>query len=93
MVIRRRRECTNCKKRYTTYEYIEEISLMVIKADGRRESFDRKKLKNGILLACTKRPISMEVIDGIVERIEEKVNSNFIREVKSKKIPIDRKTI
>jgi len=86
IVIRRRRECTNCKKRYTTYEYIEKISLMVIKADGRRESFDRKKLKNGILLACTKRPISMEVIDDVVERIEEKVNNNFIREVKSKVI-------
>ena len=84
MTIRRRRECIKCNKRYTTYEYIEEMSLMVTKADGRRESFDRKKLKNGILIACTKRPISMEAIDGIVGRIEEKINNNFIREVKSK---------
>ncbi len=81
--IRRRRECTNCVKRFTTYEYIEEASFMVIKIDGRREHFDRKKLTRGIQIACTKRPISTEKIDKIVNHIEEKIYKNYTREVKS----------
>ena len=84
--IRRRRECTKCKKRFTTYEYVEVSTLMVIKADGRREQFDRKKLTKGIQIACTKRPVSMDKIDYIVNRIEEKINNSFTREVKSKVI-------
>jgi len=84
--VRRRRVCTKCKKRYTTYEYIEETSFMVIKADGRRETFDRKKLKNGIMLACTKRPISIDIINNMVHQIEEKINRNFTKEVKSQVI-------
>ena len=64
--IKRRRECKNCKKRYTTYERPEEVSLTVVKSDSRRESFDRKKLREGIARACEKRPISSETIDKIV---------------------------
>ncbi len=82
--IRRRRECAKCNKRYTTYEYIEDTSLMVIKGDGRREPFNRKKLKNGIVLSCKKRPVSMEIIDNMVNKIEEKINKKFIKEAESK---------
>ncbi|KPK41195.1 MAG: NrdR family transcriptional regulator, partial [Omnitrophica WOR_2 bacterium SM23_29] len=68
--IRRRRECLKCQKRFTTYERLEEIPLMVIKKDSRREPFDRKKLLAGILKACEKRPIPMEKIEGMVDEIE-----------------------
>ena len=84
--IRRRRECIKCRKRYTTYEHIENTSFMVIKADGRREPFNRKKLIKGIQIACTKRPISVDKIDDIVNHIVEKINANYSREVKSKVI-------
>ena len=86
LFIRRRRKCLKCGKRFTTYEYIEESSLMVVKADARRELFNRKKLKDGILIACTKRPISIDEIDNVVQRIDEKIHKNFIKEVDSKTI-------
>ncbi|HOK07194.1 MAG TPA: transcriptional regulator NrdR [Syntrophales bacterium] len=68
--IRRRRECLGCGKRFTTYEVVEEVLPMVVKKDGRREPFDRMKIRNGLLKACEKRPISIDVIDGIVDIVE-----------------------
>ena len=82
--IRRRRECLRCKNRFTTYEYIEETPLMVIKKDGRREPFDRNKLLTGIVKACEKRPISMERLEKLVNSIELAVQKDFPREVRSK---------
>ena len=84
--IRRRRECLKCDKRFTTYEYVEATPLMVIKKDGRREPFDRKKIIAGILKACEKRPISVEKIEGLVTLIEHSLQKKFEREVGSKNI-------
>ena len=84
--VRRRRECTKCKKRFTTYEYVEEVPLMVIKKDGRRESFDRNKIISGILKACEKRPVSVDQIEQIVFDIERAVQKKYDREVDSKEI-------
>jgi transcriptional repressor NrdR len=81
--IRRRRECIKCKKRFTTYEYIEEIPLMVIKKDGRRESFDRNKIISGILKACEKRPVSMEKVEAVVDKVEKELQKSFDKEVKA----------
>ena len=69
--VRRRRECLGCTKRFTTYEYVEDVLPMVVKKDGRREQFDRQKMLNGVKKACEKRPISMEAIDKIVENVEQ----------------------
>ena len=71
--VRRRRECLKCGKRFTTYEYIEEISVMVIKKDGRREPFDRKKILAGIIRACEKRPVSMEKMEEIISQVERSI--------------------
>ena len=68
--IRRRRECQGCKQRFTTYEQVAKVNLLVVKRDGRREPFDRQKLFDGVLRACTKRPISTEVIDQLVMNVE-----------------------
>ncbi len=84
--IRRRRECLKCGKRFTTYEYIEEVSLMVIKKDGRREPFDRKKVLSGIIKACEKRPISMEKMEDIVIQIERTIQKKSDREVSASRI-------
>lgn len=84
--IRRRRQCLKCKKRFTTYEYIEKTPLMVIKKDGRREPFDRNKLLAGIVKACEKRPISIERIEKLVDMIEGSLQKEFHREVRSKEI-------
>lgn len=84
--IRRRRQCLSCNKRFTTNEYIEETPILVIKADLRREVFDREKLKKGILVACAKRPISMEQINGIVEQIENSLRDRSVDEISSKEI-------
>jgi transcriptional repressor NrdR len=84
--IRRRRECLKCGKRFTTYEYIEEVSLMVIKSDGRREPFDRKKVLSGVIKACEKRPISMEKMEDIVVQIERSIQKKSDREVSSSRI-------
>ena len=81
--VRRRRECEQCKKRFTTYEYIEEVPLMVIKKDGRREGFDRNKIISGILKACEKRPVGMEKVEAIVDRVEKELQKNFDKEVKA----------
>lgn len=81
--IRRRRECLKCGKRFTTYEYVEKAPLMVAKRDGSREKFDREKIKAGIIKACEKRPVSMEKIEEIVERIERDVQKKADQEAKS----------
>jgi len=86
VAIRRRRECLKCGKRFTTYEYIEEVSLMVIKKDGRREPFDRKKVLAGVIKACEKRPISMEKMEEIVTLVERAIQKKSDREVSSSKI-------
>jgi len=84
--VRRRRECLKCGKRFTTYEYIEEVSLMVIKKDGRREAFDRKKILAGIIRACEKRPISIEKMEEIVTWVERAIQKKSDREVSSERI-------
>jgi len=84
--VRRRRECLKCGKRFTTYEYIEEFSLMVIKKDGRREPFDRKKILAGITKACEKRPISLEKMEEIVIQIERAIQRKSDREASSSRI-------
>ena len=84
--IRRRRECLKCGKRFTTYEYIEEPSLMVIKKDGRREPFDRKKILSGIIKACEKRPISMDKMEDIIIQLERAIQKKPLREIPSTKI-------
>ena len=81
--IRRRRECTSCNRRYTTYERIEESPLRVVKKDDRREPFDRRKILSGLLKACEKRPVSLEALEQITETIEGKVLETFEREVPS----------
>jgi transcriptional repressor NrdR len=84
--IRRRRECKSCGQRFTTYERIAPIRLVVVKADGRREEFDRDKLLAGVSKACAKRPISVEAIEGLVGRIEGKLYSRGEREMESRVI-------
>ena len=81
--VRRRRECMKCRKRFTTYEYIEEVPLMVIKKDGRREAFDRNKIISGILKACEKRPVSMEKVEAVVDKVEKELQKSFDKEVKA----------
>ncbi len=81
--IRRRRECLQCGKRFTTYEYVEKDPLMVVKRDGTRKKFDREKIKIGILKACEKRPVSMDKIDEIVDAVERKVQKKADKEVRS----------
>ncbi|MDD5281811.1 MAG: transcriptional regulator NrdR [Candidatus Omnitrophica bacterium] len=84
--VRRRRECLKCGKRFTTYEYIEEISLLVIKKDGRREAFDRKKILAGIIRACEKRPVSVEKMENVVVQVEHAIQKKSDREVLSSRI-------
>lgn len=84
--VRRRRECLKCGKRFTTYEYVEEVSLMVIKKDGRREPFDRKKLLAGITKACEKRAISMEKMEELATQVERAIQKKSDREIESWRI-------
>lgn len=81
--VRRRRECLECKKRYTTFERPEEITLMVVKSDHRREPFDRRKIWAGIDRACRKRPISVETIDRMVSEIENELMAEYVMEIPS----------
>lgn len=83
---RRRRECTKCNKRFTTYERIENIPLLVIKKEGRRESFSRDKLREGIVKACQKRPVSMDLIESLVDEIERELRGKETNEISSKTI-------
>lgn len=84
--IRRRRECLKCERRFTSYERIEEAPLMVVKKDSRREPFERKKVLSGLVKACEKRPIGMEVLEQLVDKIEFTLQKNYEKEVKSKDI-------
>lgn len=84
--IRRRRECLGCQRRFTTYEKIEELPLIVVKKDGRREVFNSRKLLNGIIKACEKRPISYEKLEEIVENIERDLSNSLDREINSQLI-------
>jgi transcriptional repressor NrdR len=80
-VIRRRRECVSCGRRFTSYETIEEIPYVVVKKDGRREAFDRKKLRAGLVKACEKRPVSAARLDAIVDEIETRLHDTEEREM------------
>jgi len=84
--IRRRRECTACLRRFTTYERVEEIPLIVIKKDGRREPFDRNKILSGLLKACEKRPVSLERLDRLVNDVEREIRNSLKGEVESREI-------
>ena len=79
--IRRRRECTGCAKRFTTYETIEMAPVLVIKKDGRRQAFDPDKIRNSIYKACEKRSVSAEQVDGLVHEVEKRVQNSFAREI------------
>ena len=81
--IRRRRQCDECGKRFTTYEKVEEVILMVIKRYGSRQAFDRMKVINGIIKACEKRPVSMDTIEYMVDQIERGLNNMMKKEVES----------
>ena len=81
--IRRRRECLNCAKRFTTYEVIETVPVVVVKKDTSREAFDRNKLLNGLLRACEKRPVPLETLERIVDEIETLLQNSLDREVPS----------
>ena len=81
--IRRRRECINCNKRFTTYEKIEEIPIIIVKKDGNRQAYDRNKLLNGILKSCEKRPVSISTIEQIVDDIEKNLSNSLEKEITS----------
>ena len=81
--IRRRRECLQCGKRFTTYETVESLPIVVIKKDGSRQSFDRNKLINGMVRACEKRPVSLSAIESAVTEIEQIIQNSLEREVKT----------
>jgi|SRR3989344_1610967 len=83
---RRRRECLKCSKRFTTYERVESLNLNVIKKDGRKERFDREKIRKGIIKACEKRPITLEQIDKVVDKIEGDLRKLKSNEIKSEQI-------
>jgi transcriptional repressor NrdR len=85
-VIRRRRECETCKKRCTTYERVEELVPLVVKKDGRREPFDRDKLLAGLKKACEKRPVSVEQLDQLVHKVEQRLQEKGEKEVPSTSI-------
>ena len=84
--IRRRRECLSCGKRFTTYEIIERLPLLVVKKDGSRQSFDRTKVINGLVKACEKRPVSAEQIEKIADEIEQELQGMLEREVPSERV-------
>lgn len=84
--IRRRRECCKCQKRFTTYEKIESVPLVVVKKDGLRQQFDRNKLLNGLVRACEKRPVSMEALEQMVDDIESTLHNDLKKEISTKEI-------
>jgi transcriptional repressor NrdR len=85
-VIRRRRECAGCGRRFTSYETIEEIPYMVVKNDGRRERFDRNKLRSGLVKACEKRAVSPTALDRIVDEIESRLHDSEEREIATTRV-------
>ena len=84
--IRRRRECLSCQKRFTTYETVEGLPIVVIKRDGARQAFDRNKILNGMLRACEKRPVSFDELERISEEIEQNLQNSLEREVSTEAI-------
>jgi transcriptional repressor NrdR len=86
IMIRRRRECDACQRRFTTYEKVEEIHPVVIKKDGRREPFQREKIAEGIQLSCKKRPISVEVIEEFIDMLEQSFQDSGRKEIATKEI-------
>ena len=86
LFIRRRRECLECGRRFTTHERVEEVLPLVVKKDGRREAFERKKIISGVQKACEKRPISINLIEKVVERIEKRLQVEGNREIPSRSI-------
>ncbi len=84
--IRRRRECLNCGKRFTTYEKVESVPIIVVKKDKSRQSFDRDKLERGILNACASRPVPLQTVDAMISEIESNIHNSLQREVSSEKI-------
>ncbi len=84
--IRRRRECLSCQKRFTTYETVESLPIIVVKKDGSRQSFDKIKLINGMVRACEKRPVPLQTLEQIAEDIEQELQSNLEREISTVEI-------
>jgi transcriptional repressor NrdR len=84
--IRRRRQCDHCGKRFTTYEIIERLPLVVVKRDGSRQSFDKVKLINGMVRACEKRPVPLQTLEQIADEIEQELQSNLEREISTVEI-------
>ncbi len=84
--IRRRRKCPKCEERFTTYEYIEQVPLMVVKRDGRRQPFDHSRILNGIMKACEKRPVSVDQIESMVDDIERIIRKKYDQEINAKDI-------
>ena len=84
--IRRRRECLACHKRFTTYEMMESLPLMVVKKDGSRQSFDRNKVLSGLIRACEKRPVSFDTLEGIVNEVEQALQNELKQEISSAEI-------
>ena len=84
--IRRRRQCMECQKRFTTYEKVEELGIRVVKKDGTRETFDRNKLLNGIIKSCEKRPVSVSQVDEMVDASERRIQNNLTMEISSQEL-------
>lgn len=84
--IRRRRECLSCGKRFTTYETVESVPMVVVKKDGSRQSFDRNKILNGLVKACEKRPVPLEVLEKAVSEIEQQLLNSMEREIPSERV-------
>jgi transcriptional repressor NrdR len=84
LAIRRRRECLACTKRFTTYEYVEKIPLMVVKKDGRREPFNRNKILEGLVRACQKRSVGMVQLESLVDEVEKEIQKKYDREIDAK---------
>lgn len=82
--IRRRRECLQCGRRFTTYEYVEKIPLMVVKSDGRREPFSRQKIMDGLMCSCQKRPVSVGQLETLVDDVEKEIQKKFDKEIEAK---------
>jgi transcriptional repressor NrdR len=85
-VIRRRRECDQCSRRFTTYERVEDVLPTVVKKDGRREPFDRQKLIRGVRIACNKRPVSIERIEGVADAVEHEAQESESREISASEL-------
>lgn len=83
MAIRRRRECLGCSKRYTTYEKVEDIPILVVKKDSSREFFDKSKIVNGLIKSCEKRPVSRKQIEDIASEVEKNISNQMLTEIKS----------